>query len=143
MKGDKSHYKEKYPAGTRPDPAIAEAVGKRLLETTISCADAEDIALKLHKTMPEVGAVIDLLEAQIKKCQLGIFGYQPRHKILAPAKTIVPEIETAIRGRLIEGRLSCAAVWEIAAAFAQPRMNIAALCEALGIKIRPCQLGAF
>jgi PIN domain nuclease of toxin-antitoxin system len=39
--------------------------------------------------------------------------------------------------------LSCAAAWEIAKKINIPRMKVCAAAEALEIKIKPCQLGAF
>jgi len=39
--------------------------------------------------------------------------------------------------------LSCAVSWEIADALQLTRMAVSEACEALKIKIKPCQLGAF
>ncbi len=56
---------------------------------------------------------------------------------------MIPELEKEIRSRLSNGRLPCAAAWEIAAERKIPRMKVSSACEALKIKIKPCQLGAF
>jgi len=40
-------------------------------------------------------------------------------------------------------KLSCAAAWEIAGSLNISRTKVASACEAMGIKIKPCQLGAF
>jgi hypothetical protein len=50
---------------------------------------------------------------------------------------------TAIREKLKNGKLACHRAWEIAAAFQVPKMAVSAACEAMQIKIKPCQLGAF
>ena len=44
---------------------------------------------------------------------------------------------------LAEKKLSCRAAWDIAHRFKVPKMAVSAACEALNIKIKPCQLGAF
>ena len=143
MRAKKGNYKEKHPLGTSVDPAIAAAVKNKLIDNTITCADATDISLTLRKSMLEVGTAIDLIEGQIVKCQLGLFGYYPQSKIVSPVKTVDPKIEEAIRTRLIKGRLSCYEAWEIAKAFALPKIDVASVCEAMSIKITPCQLGTF
>ena len=39
--------------------------------------------------------------------------------------------------------LTCHQAWSIASRFKVPKMTVSAACEALEIKIKPCQLGAF
>ncbi len=93
--------------------------------------------------MAEVGRTLDLLEIRISRCQLGLFGYAAEGKIVRRENPVIPELEKAIRSRLSDSRLPCAAAWEIAAEWKIPRMKIASACEELKIKIKPCQLGAF
>ena len=50
---------------------------KKMKNNRISCAGAHKIASVLHAAPAEVGRTIDLLEARIVKCQLGLFGYAP------------------------------------------------------------------
>ena len=83
------------------------------------------------------------MEIRIGKCQLGLFGHGKNDKPVKPAKTIRTDIEEAIKEALVNNRLSCKAAWEIAEKFGVPKMRISSLCEALKIKIKPCQLGAF
>lgn len=137
------NYSTKHAPGMVPDPAVACAVKETLVNNAISCAAAADIAFKLRKPMQEVGTAIDLLGGRIIKCQLGLFGYHPRKKIVTSEERAAPEVEAALKNRAIDGRLPCAAVWEIAAAFAVPRIKVASICERGVIKIKPCQLGAF
>ncbi|MBM4315079.1 MAG: hypothetical protein FJ122_14340 [Deltaproteobacteria bacterium] len=63
--------------------------------------------------------------------------------MLRPGEGLTPELERAIRGRLSDGRLSCVAAWSIAAELKVPRLEASSACEALRIRIKPCQLGAF
>ena len=54
-----------------------------------------------------------------------------------------PEVAAAIRDALENDRLPCRAAWEIAERFGLRKMAVSGACEALGIKIKPCQMGAF
>jgi hypothetical protein len=140
---DAGHYTAKHPPGTRPDPAIAEAVPARAENGLITCGDAHRIARDLGVSPAAVGATIDLLELRIARCQLGLFGYSPQRKILQPADSVAPELAEALNRLAVDGRISCKDCWDTAAVFGMPRMAAGAACERLGLKIRPCQLGAF
>ena len=141
MKSQKGEYRKKR-VGVA-DPEITEAVTGRAINGELPCHEAEDVAVKLHKPLLEVGAVLDMMEISITKCQLGLFGYHPSKKIVLPSEFIDPSLEQAIRKNLANGCLSCDSAWKIAIALDVPRINVASACEALGIKINPCQLGAF
>jgi len=122
---------------------IVRAVRLKAVEGKITCADASSIADELNVAMREVGVTLDLLRIRIIKCQLGLFGYAPRKMIVHPDKTITPELEKAICEALRDNCLSCTASWEIAGRLGVPRMKVSSVCEALKIKIKPCQLEAF
>ena len=135
--------KRQYATTDTIDAAIAEAVKKSSVNDELACADATAVAVTLNKPMLEVGLALDLLEVSITKCQLGLFGYYPQKRIVSPARHIAPELEQAIRERLVNGALPCDAAWEIAEKAALHKMKVASACEALKIKIKPCQLGTF
>ena len=140
---DAGHYKAKHPAGRKLNEAAAAAVREKAESGKISCADAARIAVRLKIGMPDVGETIDLLEIHLVKCQLGLFGYSPEKIIVKPAAKVAFDLEDAIRGALVKGRLPCAAAWEIADRTGRSRMDVSSACETLKIKIKPCQLGAF
>ena len=140
---DAGHYKAKHPAGRKLNEAAAAAVREKAGDGRISCAEAARIAGRLKIGMPDVGETIDLLEIHLEKCQLGLFGYSPEKIIVKPAAKVEPDLADAIRGALVKGRLPCAAAWEIAARTGKSRMEVSAACEALKVKVKPCQLGAF
>ncbi|MBW2193905.1 MAG: hypothetical protein JRF27_08985 [Deltaproteobacteria bacterium] len=140
---DSGHYAKKHPDGTTADPEIAEFVEKNLESGKISCAAAHKVAQELNVSPAEVGKTIDLVELRISKCQLGLFGYEPEKKIVTPVATVAPEIRDAIEASMIAGRLSCVSSWELAERFSLSKMKISAACEAMGVKVNPCQLGAF
>lgn len=140
---DAGHYAAKHPPGARPDPAIADAVRARAEDGLVTCTDAHRIARDLHVSPAAVGANIDLLEQRIAKCQMGLFGHGPQRKILQPADSVAPELADALKRLAVDGRIACKDCWDAATVFGMPRMAVAAACERLGLKIRPCQLGAF
>lgn len=140
---DKGHFRKKHSPDRKLNPDIAEILKNRVSDNAISCAVAHQTAADLEVLPSEVGFHMDFLEMRISKCQLGLFGYAPQKKIVKPAETLLPEMEKAIRESLVNDRLSCKSAWEIAKRLGKKRMEIASACEALTLKITPCQLGAF
>jgi hypothetical protein len=140
---DSGNYARKHSPDRKADPAVAKAVNQRAKGGEIACATAFDIVNELGVTPDEVGLAVDLAEIRIVKCQLGLYGYQSGKSSLAPADSISPDLEEAIRSALNEGRLACKASWEIAERFGIAKMGVSSACEALKIKISSCQLGAF
>ncbi len=126
---------------------VDEELRKEILEQvrngSISCRKAEEIAEEMDFSMEETGRTIDILNVKIAKCQLGLFGYGETKKIVQPAKEISPELKEAIAAALKDEKLSCAAAWDIARKLNISRTKVSSACEAMGIKIKPCQLGAF
>ena len=139
----KGNFAAKHGPEIKADPAIAEALGSKAEEGRVSCSAAHRIARDLKVPAAAVGVAIDLAEYRINKCQLGLFGWYPEKRIVKPAESVEPELEKAIQAALKNGRLSCSDAWAIAERSALSRMEIAAVCEALQIRISPCQLGAF
>jgi hypothetical protein len=142
-RADADSFAAKHPGDRKLDKRIAEAVQKRAAGGEINCADATAIAENLRVDMLKVGETLDLLEIRLKRCQLGLFGYAGKKLIVEPAVKVSPELEKAIRGNLADGRLSCLSAWKIADGTGIARMDVTSACEALKIKVKPCQLGAF
>ncbi len=139
----RGRYSEKHRGEKSVSLAFSTAIRAGLKEEGVPCAHAERVARELDVTLQEVGKAIDLMEIRINRCQLGLFGYRPERKIVEAAPEVPAELEQAIRAALDGGGLSCRKAWEIADRLKLPRMGVSAACEALDIKIRPCQLGAF
>jgi len=136
-------FSEKHGADQKPDDFIQNEILKRIKGNTIACAVAFDIAKLLNVSPDRVGRTADLMNIRLAKCQLGLFGYPAKNKIVEPAADMDPEMSDAIRRNLLDDRLPCRNAWEIAARLGVPRMAVSSACEAMGIKIKPCQLGAF
>lgn len=125
------------------DPDIRASLERSAAKGELPCAVAFRLAAELRKPPSAIGEAADLLGIRLVKCQLGLFGYIPEKKIVAAAAAVDPGLEDAIRGRLEDGRLPCKAAWSLAEDFRMTRMGVSAACEALGLKVKPCQLGAF
>jgi hypothetical protein len=80
---------------------------------------------------------------RLVKCQLGLFGYHPEKKIVKPAASVRLDLEEAILAGLANERLPCQTAWLISDQLSIDKMEVSAACDAMGIKIKPCQLGAF
>lgn len=143
---DEGHYAGKHPQGSKADEKISAAISKKASDGKLSCADAEKIAGDLSISIEEVGRTADLVELRINECQLGLFGYgegKAHGKKLEAAGSCDPDLDREIREGIVDGRMPCKALWEIAKRRGMKRIDVAAACEFLKIKIKTCQLGAF
>lgn len=137
------HYSAKHPAGTTCDPVVTAAVKERAESGRISCAAAHEVAAELGVQPAEVGTAVDLLEYRLIECQLGLFGSSFELEVPESAAELPQDLREQISGAASGGRIGCAACWKIADDLGLERRAAAAACEVLGIKIKPCQLGAF
>ncbi len=122
---------------------IQQAISKLAVDQKLACAAAFEIAAKLNVSPISVGRTLDRIDCRITHCQLGLFGHHPEKKIVTPEKEIELVLKTAIEAAAEDGRLSCLMAWNIAARFHIPKIKVSNACEGLGLKIKPCQLGAF
>ena len=141
QKGQK--FSEKHGSDAQIDPAVKEKIEKSARNGEVACAVAFQIADALGISPADVGKTLDLLELKLNKCQLGLFGYKPDKKAVKPKQPENRQMEEAVRNALVDGKLACRDAWSIARRFNVPKMTVSSACEALGIKIKPCQLGAF
>ncbi|HOP62772.1 MAG TPA: hypothetical protein PK358_05555 [Spirochaetota bacterium] len=139
---DEGHYAAKRD-GIQLNEIIAANIKERTTDNKISCADAHAIAVKLNITPEEVGAAIDLLEVKLSKCQLGLFGHGKNKNFPEMSGPVNPEIESAIKSLVSNGRITCAEAWKTAKTFKVSKATISAACEIMKIKISKCQLGTF
>ncbi|MGB5218580.1 MAG: hypothetical protein WBN66_09815 [Smithella sp.] len=140
---DKGKYFKKHPDGTPVDEDLKKEILEQVKNNSISCKKAEEIAEEMGFSLEETGRTIDILNINITKCQLGLFGYGETKKIVQPAKDIPSELKENISAAMQDGKISCVVAWEIAKKLDIPRIKVCAACEALDIKVKPCQLGAF
>ena len=140
-KGQK--FSEKHGPDAQANPIAREKINRLAKDGELACAVAFKIAGELGLSPAEIGRTVDLLNLKLSKCQLGLFGYKPDKKKVKAARPENRQIEEAIRNALDDGKLACCEAWEIANRYNVPKMTVSGACESLGIKIKPCQLGAF
>ena len=144
MKREKGQkFSQKHGNQTAVDPSIKEKMVAYAKGSELPCAVAFKLAEELNRPTAEIGKTADLLEIGLVKCQLGLFGYKPEKKIIKPKLPVDPKLEEAIRKALVDGNLSCKHAWDIALNLSVSKMTVSSVCEALNVKIKPCQLGAF
>ena len=139
----KGHYREKHPAGAKVDADTERTVRAMTKNDEITCDSALKMAHELGITPGQMGMTLDLLDIRLVECRLGLFGFNPVKKVVKPANHVCQELEKAIRESLTRNRLSCADACELAERLGKRNMDMSSACEALGIKICSCQLGAF
>jgi hypothetical protein len=137
------HYSTKHPEGTPHDPSIAAALEEVAKDGRLTCAAAHEVATRLGVAPAEIGKTADLLELRVIECQMGLFGYSPEKRIVKPAERISDELRAGIEKATAEGRITCAACWKIARDLGLEKMAVSSTCEAMGLKVKNCQIGAF
>ncbi|MFZ5573310.1 MAG: hypothetical protein ACOZF0_23145 [Thermodesulfobacteriota bacterium] len=125
------------------DPVTQARLLEKMPTDGLPCALAFSLAAELNIKPSQIGSQADRHDIRLTHCQLGLFGYQPRNKIVQPKQPDMPGLEKAILDVQTDGRVTCADIWRIADGFNCPKMRVSAACEALKIKIKSCQLGAF
>jgi hypothetical protein len=136
-------FSDKHNAAEKPNPEIKNKIEERSKDNEIPCAVAFEIVEDLGVLPAEVGKTIDLMNYKLVKCQLGLFGYKPEKKIVTPQDTTNHDLKNAIQNALVNERLPCINAWEIATRFQIPKLTVSGIAEAMGVKVKPCQLGAF
>ena len=136
------NYAAKHQNVTPPNTKLKNAILAAADDGRISCARAHAISQQNSISPAEVGQAADLLEIRLTDCQLGLFG-MGRNPSPKPPEAPAKELEQAIKSALNGSRLSCSDAWKIASELKLTRKEVANACNALEIKVAPCQLGAF
>ena len=136
-------FSTKHGPDEKPDTSIKNEILKQTKNEKIPCAVAFEIAKVLQISPEKVGKTADLMNFKLTKCQLGLFGYQPKKKIVKPQDNTKEDVKNAVSDALDQERLSCKQAWDIASRLRVGKMTVSAACEVLGVKIKDCQLGAF
>jgi hypothetical protein len=142
-KKNANRYADKHGKDIRINPLLAEIIKKKVSKGKLPCAVAFKIAEETGVSPAEVGINLDLLEIKLSKCQIGIFGYEKDSKIVKAISAVSEDLEKAVRENLKDGKLACREAWNIAERLGIGKIDVSSACDGLGIKISPCQLGAF
>ncbi|MHB1293838.1 MAG: hypothetical protein ACYC4R_02470 [Anaerolineae bacterium] len=127
---------------------IVQEAGKVALQGEVACVDAHDLAQRLGVSPQDVGEALNNASGlRFTRCQLGLFGYglkaEGKSKIVTRAANVPDDIRQELAARVHDGRISCADVWAVADRFKYPRLGMANIVEAMGLRVSPCQLGCF
>ncbi len=124
---------------------IEQQIRDHLVNGRLPCPHAFRIATELGITPSEVNQKATQLGIKISRCQLGLFGYDDlgKRSIVVPMQDVPEKLKAEIAAHLVDGKLPCAAAWEIAAQLRIGKVQVASAAEVLGIKISACQLGCF
>jgi hypothetical protein len=136
-------FSDKHKAAEKPNPEITSKIEHRSKNTEIPCARVFEIVEETGFLPADIGKNIDLMNYKLIKCQLGLFGYTPEKKIVNAQDTPNNDLKNAIKNALVNEKLPCQSAWEIAARFQVPKLTVSGVAEGMGVKVKPCQLGAF
>jgi len=136
-------FAQKHGPDAKPDILIKDEILKKAKNNEVPCAVAFEIAKELQVSADAVGMNVDMLDFKLTKCQLGLFGYYPQKKMVKPQDLENQDLNDFLTDTLVDGRLSCKSAWDIASSCKVNKMKVSGACEAMGIKIKNCQLGAF
>lgn len=143
---DRGHYANKH-QGIEVDEKISSTLKKIAGDGRLTCAAGHKAAQDLGVSPRDIGVQADLMEFRITHCQMGLFGYKGGEKKIDPDFDIPADMGQAIDQALEKaedkGRISCDQAWKLADGLGVKRIDFASACEKRGIRIKPCQLGAF
>lgn len=139
------NYAAKHQNVPAPNPELSRLLLNAASDRRLSCAAAHKLARDQRMSPAAIGQALDQLEIRLTDCTLGLFGQGRKANKPAPepASSFATSLINAIEAALEAGCLPCASAWAIAEDQKIPRKRVAVACESLGIKISPCQLGAF
>lgn len=139
----KKDFRLKHPPNTTVAKEIMDAVAASIVDGKISCRAAFKIVEKHTVPASQVGVAIDMQQARITACQLGLFGYGKGKKKGENASQFDESVTSAINNALENGRLSCHDAWQVADKTKTSRIDLGKTCNSLAVRICQCQLGAF
>lgn len=122
---------------------LQKAILSSAQNNRLSCSMAFQLAQHLNIEPIEIGGACDRLDIKLVRCQLGLFGHDDKKRLVSPQKEPDAVLRDAIINALVNKRLPCITAWSIALRLGLARPEISVACDALNIKIGPCQLGAF
>ncbi|HPI91919.1 MAG TPA: hypothetical protein PLT09_09320 [Deltaproteobacteria bacterium] len=126
---------------------IKETIAVYPVKGKLPCSVAHFIAAYLKAEPLDVGKAANEAGVKLDQCQLGLFGYgrkgQSSYKIVGRKVEVKQDVIDLIRSGAKEGKISCARLWEIADSSGIMRAEAGNAADSLGLKVTPCQLGAF
>ncbi len=122
---------------------LEQAVRSNLIDGYVACRSGWKIANDLDVTRIDVGSMIDKLGIRVTDCQLGCFKVSKMPYLDGVAEQLNDEAVSRIRELKEAGGLTCKSVHDLAHDLKAKPISIANMANAMGCKIRECQLGCF
>ena len=122
---------------------LESVVKASLKDGYLSCPVAWGIARKFNVTKTTIGVIADRLGIRITNCQLGYFKIEKTPYDNSSYSNIDGEICNILKELHETDQLTCAKAFELARQFNLKPIVIANEVNAMGLKIRGCQLGCF
>ena len=122
---------------------LESVVKASLKDGYLSCPVAWRIARKFNVTKTTIGVIADRLGIRITNCQLGCFKIEKTPYDNSYYSNSDGEICNILKELHETDQLTCAKAFELARQFNLKSMVIADKVNAMGLKIRGCQLGCF
>lgn len=140
--------KKKVKPDSTIEDSLSRAIRRCVSEGMLTCAAAFEVAEELGIPRLIVGRGADVLRIPLSRCQLGLFGYPGSSKIWELAgyqePVVPPPLVDAIAATQDKsGCISCEALMAIADRFGILRAVAGRAADLAGVRIKPCQLGAF
>ena len=121
--------------------SFQDHMGPFITEGFIRCKDLLSAAGSAGITGEEARKHADNGNIKIMQCQLGLFGWE-EDTDTTPAE-ITGDIKDCLHSAAADMTITCPALWKCASSCGVSRREIGAAADALGYKIRGCQLGIF
>ena len=122
---------------------LEDTVKASLKDGYLPCPVAWKIAKEAHVPKVAIGEITDRLGIRITNCQLGCFKIKKTPYDNSSYSNIDGKICNILKELHETDQLTCAKAFELARQFNLKPMAIANEVNAMGLKIRGCQLGCF
>ena len=113
----------------------------------LPCVWAHDLPSKWRMTPEALGTVAKEVGIRITRCQMGLFGYGSKgtfsYRVVQAVAHVPEDLTAEVQAALVDGRLPCRAAWALARRHGLTYRQMGDVLEALGLKVKPCQLGQF
>ena len=122
---------------------LEQAVKGAVKEGYLACPAGWRVARDRGVSRLDVGAMMDRLGIRVTDCQLGCFTVSKTAYTGAPAAPLSAEVVRRVEALGAKDELTCASAFALAGELGIAPLSIADAANALGYKIRQCQLGCF
>jgi hypothetical protein len=122
---------------------LEKAVMAAVKDGCVACPAGWKVARDAEVSRLDVGAMIDRLGIRVADCQLGCFKVSKTPYDGTETESCGEEVIRRVAALGARGELTCASAFALAGELNVKPMSVADAANALGFKVRQCQLGCF